>query len=109
MPPPILTDWQVAELRRMTRNGLTMREAAEMMGVAEATAQRAIYGRATHYRRTIEGEPPRKAGGKKLNNRQRAAIRRRYANGQKQKEIAASYGISQPAVSYIINTDPEKG
>ena len=103
-----LTDAQVAELRRRVSAGETIRAAAADLGVHFGTAARAIYGRAAYYRRTIDGEPPRKAGGKVLTDEDRRNIRLAYATGAiTQSKLARSYGVSQPAISYIINNPPE--
>lgn len=109
MVAPALTDAQVARARRMMRAGWTLRDVAQTLGVPVGTAERAVYGRAAHYRRTIDGEPPRKADGKKLSDEDRRDIRAAYATGAiTQTKLARRYGVSQPAISYIIFTDPDR-
>jgi predicted XRE-type DNA-binding protein len=98
-----LTEEQVAEIRRLYAAGEMQAQIAARFGISRPSISSIINGKHwahTHDERLKEEGRKKRLG---LLDEQVAEIRRLYADGVFQRDIAARFGIAQSMVSRIVN------
>lgn len=103
----VLTDESVLEMRRLYATGkFTFRELAKRFGAGGNTVRQAVSGNTwTHLPLAVDlhGRKGKRNGRAKLTEAQVVDIRALHRKGQKRRELAQQYGVSQTTVDRVVN------
>jgi plasmid maintenance system antidote protein VapI len=103
----VLTEDQVLQIRNLSASGMTDTAIATQFGVNRASITYIVQGKTwTHVSGPIQTEKNRNSSLKRgrFTAEQTESIRSRFKAGERQKDLAAEFGVTQGAISYICRT-----